>query len=135
MKNIFERLAQLANELDEKGFKAEADSIDRIIAEAVNERKFDIFLKAKVGVKAQVYQSLGDMDEPPLASHVKADGVLMVRPVVNDQVDESKNLFHKNYSARNLAELKKQMAADAAALKQKYQPASYDEQIDFYPVK
>lgn len=135
MKHIIAKLVRLANELDEKGLTDEASIVDAIISEAMGERKFDIFAKGKVGVKASIYQSLGDMDEPPPNSHVRADVTLMVRPVENNQVMESKTVWSKQYVARNLPELKSKIAADVASLKQHYAPASYDEQFEYYPVK
>jgi hypothetical protein len=135
MKHIIAKLVNLANSLDEKGLMEEASMVDAIISEATGERKFDIFAKGRVGVKANVYQSLSDMDEPPPNSHVKAEVTLMVRPVENNQVMESKIVWNKQYVARNLQELKTKMAADVASLKQQYAPASYDEQFEFYPVK
>lgn len=135
MKHIIAKLVSLANSLDEKGLMEEASMIDAIISEATGERKFDIFAKGRVGVKASVYQSLGDMDEPPPNSHVKAEVTLMVRPVENGQVVESKTVWNKQYVGRNLQEVKAKMAADVASLKQHYAPASYDEQFEFYPVK
>lgn len=135
MKHIIAKLVNLANSLDEKGLTDEASMIDAIISEAMGDRKFDIFAKGRVGVKASVYQALGDMDEPPPNSHVKAEVILAVRPVENGQVMENKAVWSKQYVGRNLQEVKTKMAADVASLKQNYAPASYDEQFEFYPVK
>lgn len=130
----FKVLADLAASLDKMGLFSEADVIDKFIVEATGERKFTIAARGKVGVKAAVYNSLSDIQEPPAESQVKADGTLTVFPVENGQVVTAKPLFTKAYTARNIDELKAKMATDVSVAKQHYAPASYDEQFDFYPV-
>lgn len=133
MKSVIAKLVVIANELDARGLKEEANLIDSLISEATDE-KFDILVKAKVGVKASVYNSLGDMDEPPVASHVKAEATVTVNPIENGQVVQSKVLFTKTVAARNLQELKAKLSTEIIMLKQQFSPARMAEQTEYYPV-
>lgn len=127
-------LSKVASVLDKMGLFAEADVIDAFIVKATDQRKYAIVTKAKVAVRAKVYNSLSDMQDPPASSQLKADGTVTVYPVENNQVMESQKLWTKAYTATNLDQLKAKISGDVAAVKAKYAPASYDESFEFYPV-
>lgn len=137
MKEIVAKLIRLANELDEKGLQQEADMVDNLIAEAIGEpRAFDIFGKGRVAVHAAALNAWsGTPKYPPTNAQVKVDLTLVVRPVENGQVQESKIVWNKQYAAHNIPEVESKIAADVANLKQHYAPATFDLQYEFYPVK
>lgn len=140
MKTIIEKLASLANILDEQKLKAEADLLDGVIMSLaeITDRKFDILKHHTVKVPKQAYDSVQDPTEIPAKYQKEVAVKILVRRANEVQVFENDILekieFKITVGADKLNEAKARADSVADEFKRKYSPATADEVIEFIPV-